>query len=61
MTEQTRSEQRTTARHYQGATTTEVEEYEGYAHLLPAQEGWREIADEVLDWAIAHARQTSPA
>jgi hypothetical protein len=24
---------------------TEVKEYEGRAHLLPAQEGWEEVAD----------------
>jgi hypothetical protein len=35
-------------------------EYEGYAHLLPAQEGWEEIADYALDWAIRHARQPDP-
>jgi hypothetical protein len=28
----------------------------GYAHLLPAQKGWGQIADEVLDWAVQHAR-----
>ena len=26
------------------------------AHLLPAQKGWEEIADYVLDWALRHAR-----
>jgi pimeloyl-ACP methyl ester carboxylesterase len=54
--------QRSNARHYKSEkTVTEVKEYEGYAHLLPAQEGWEQIADEVLEWAIAHARQASPA
>ncbi len=28
----------------------------GYAHLLPAQKGWAQIADEVLEWALGHAR-----
>jgi pimeloyl-ACP methyl ester carboxylesterase len=56
------SVQRSNAKHYKSEKTiTEVREYEGYAHLLPAQEGWQRIADEVLDWAIAHARETSPA
>ena len=50
------SVQRSNARHYTGATITEVEEYEGYAHLLPAQQGWQQIADHVLDWAVRHAR-----
>ena len=47
--------QRSNAKHYRGDTVTEVREYPGYAHLLPAQEGWERIADEVLDWALAHA------
>ncbi len=50
------SVQRSNARHYTDATITEVEEYEGYAHLLPAQQGWQQIADHVLDWAVRHAR-----
>jgi hypothetical protein len=25
------------------------------AHLLPAQEGWTEVADHVLAWAVGHA------
>jgi alpha-beta hydrolase superfamily lysophospholipase len=36
--------------------STEVKEYEGFAHLLPAQEGWEEVADYALSWAAAHAR-----
>ena len=36
-------------------TITEVKEYEGFAHLLPAQEGWEEVADYALDWAVEHA------
>ncbi|NYJ06170.1 hypothetical protein [Petropleomorpha daqingensis] len=49
------SVQRSNAHHYHGDTVTEVREYPGYAHLLPAQEGWERIADEVLEWALAHA------
>lgn len=49
------SVQRSNARHYTGAALTEIEEYAGYAHLLPAQEGWQQIADHVLDWAVSHA------
>ena len=37
------------------SSVTEVKEYEGYAHLLPAQEGWEAIADYALDWAVEHA------
>ena len=47
--------QRSNARHYKSDTVTEVKEYEGFAHLLPAQEGWEEIADYALDWAVEHA------
>jgi hypothetical protein len=40
-----------------GDTVTEVKEYEGKAHLLPAQEGRQEVADYALEWAVSHARQ----
>lgn len=48
------SVQRSNVKHY---TTGVVEhrEYPGFAHLLPAQEGWQEIADVALEWAVAHA------
>jgi pimeloyl-ACP methyl ester carboxylesterase len=55
------SVQRSNAKHYKSDTVTEVKEYEGYAHLLPAQEGWQDIADYALDWALRHARQPDPA
>jgi len=44
------------AAHYSPQTTTEVVEFGGRAHLLPAQEGWEEIADYALAWAVRHAR-----
>ncbi|MET8354750.1 MULTISPECIES: alpha/beta hydrolase [unclassified Micromonospora] len=50
------SVQRSNAAHYQGDTVTEVKLYDGYAHLLPAQQGWQDIADHALDWALRHAR-----
>ena len=53
------SMQRSNAKHYKSNTITEVKEYEGRAHLLPAQEGWEEVADYALDWALANA--THPA
>jgi hypothetical protein len=35
-----RSVQRSNAKHYKGRTTiTEVRKFQGFAHLLPAQEG----------------------
>jgi pimeloyl-ACP methyl ester carboxylesterase len=51
--------QRSNAKQYKSATLTEVKEYEGYSHLLPAQEGWEEIADYALDWALRHAAPAS--
>ena len=53
--------QRSNAKHYKSNTITEVKEYEGKAHLLPAQEGWQEIADYALDWAVEHAGSRQPA
>ena len=50
------SVQRSNAKHYNRATLTEARSSPGYAHLLPSQEGWEEIADYALDWALAHAR-----
>jgi alpha-beta hydrolase superfamily lysophospholipase len=47
--------QRSNAKHYKSDTITEVKEYEGMSHLLPAQEGWEEVADYALDWALSHA------
>ncbi|MDF5754369.1 alpha/beta hydrolase [Spongiactinospora sp. TRM90649] len=52
--------QRSNAKHYKSNTITEVKEYAGFAHLLPAQEGWQEIADHVLDWALRHAVTGKP-
>ena len=49
------SVQRSNVKHYTSAVLTEHEEYPGYAHLLPAQEGWEAIADHALSWAQRHA------
>ena len=47
--------QRSNAKHYKSNTVTEVKEYAG-PHLLPAQDGWEEIADEALAWALENAK-----
>ena len=52
--------QRSNAKHYKSDTVTEVKEFEG-PHLLPASPGWEQVADYALDWALRHARQSSPA
>ena len=51
--------QRSNAKHYKSDTVTEVKEYEGRAHLMPAQDGWEEIADYALKWAVEHTKATS--
>jgi pimeloyl-ACP methyl ester carboxylesterase len=51
------SVQRSNAKHYKSDTITEVKEYAGRAHLLPAQDGWEEVADFALSWALEHARE----
>ncbi len=47
--------QQSNAKHYKSDAITEIRGYEGFAHLLPAQKGWEEIADSVLQWAVEHA------
>jgi pimeloyl-ACP methyl ester carboxylesterase len=50
------SVQRSNAKHYKApGTITEIKEYPG-PHLLPSRDGWEEIADYALDWAVKHAR-----
>jgi hypothetical protein len=44
---------------YESDTVTEVKEFAG-PHLLPAWPGWEQVADYALDWALRHARQSSP-
>jgi alpha-beta hydrolase superfamily lysophospholipase len=52
--------QHSNAKHYKSKRTiTETKDYEGFAHLLPAQQGWEAIADDALDWAVAHAGRTA--
>ncbi|NUT33661.1 MAG: alpha/beta hydrolase [Hamadaea sp.] len=47
--------QRSNAKHYKSNTITESKEYPGLSHLLPAEKGWEQIADDVLAWAIRNA------
>ena len=37
--------QRSNAKHYKSNTITEITEFPGRSHLMPAQQGWEEIAD----------------
>ena len=50
------SVQRSNAKHYKSPKTiTEIKEYEGMPHLLPAHKGWEEVADYALAWAVKQA------
>lgn len=52
--------QRSNAKHYKSDTVTEIVEFDG-PHLLPAKDGWEEIADYALRWALDHAVEREPA
>jgi pimeloyl-ACP methyl ester carboxylesterase len=48
--------QRSNAKHYKAeGTITEIKEFEGRSHLMPSQEGWEEVADYALTWAVEKA------
>jgi pimeloyl-ACP methyl ester carboxylesterase len=51
--------QKSNAAHYNSKVVTEVKEFEGRAHFLPGQEGWEEVADYALSWALDHAARAS--
>ena len=53
------SVQRSNAGHYKSNTITELKEFPGRSHLMPAQSGWEEIADYALQWAVQHAAAPS--
>ena len=56
--------QRSNAKHYKSNTITEIKEFPGRSHLMPAQQGWEEIADYALAWAEKHSThhtQAAPA
>ncbi len=52
--------QRSNAAHYTSNNTiTEVKEFAGRSHLMPAQDGWEEVADYALEWAEKHVLTAS--
>jgi pimeloyl-ACP methyl ester carboxylesterase len=51
--------QQSNARHYKSDTITEVKEYAHRAHLLPAQQGWEEVADYAVDWAVSQRQHAA--
>ena len=52
--------QRSNPRRYKSDAVTEIREYEGKPHLMSSAPGWERIADEVLEWALQHARVSRP-
>ena len=40
---------------YTGPATVEYKEYAGRTHRLVSQDGWEEIADYALSWAVEHS------
>jgi pimeloyl-ACP methyl ester carboxylesterase len=51
--------QQSNLKHYKSNTVTEIKEFEG-PHLLPSKDGWEEVADYALDWAVRHASKPAP-
>jgi pimeloyl-ACP methyl ester carboxylesterase len=51
--------QRSNAKHYKSDTLTEVVEFDG-PHLLPAKDGWEEVADYALTWALEQVGEREP-
>ncbi|MFJ9060084.1 alpha/beta hydrolase [Streptomyces sp. NPDC102409] len=47
--------QRSNAKHYKADTVTEFVEFPGRSHLMPSQQGWEEVADHALNWALDHS------
>jgi pimeloyl-ACP methyl ester carboxylesterase len=52
------SVQRSNAKHYKSDTITEIVEFEG-PHFMVGLDGWEEIADHALAWALEHSTQDS--
>jgi pimeloyl-ACP methyl ester carboxylesterase len=54
------SVQRSNLKHYKSATVTEIVEVDG-PHFMVGLEGWKDIADLALRWAVQHARTAAPS
>jgi alpha-beta hydrolase superfamily lysophospholipase len=53
---------RSTSKRFQRSTTavTDYKEFSGRSHFTVGQDGWEEVADYALDWAIQHATTAAP-
>jgi pimeloyl-ACP methyl ester carboxylesterase len=47
-------------RYRKSKAVTDYKEFPGRAHFTLGQEGWEEVADYALDWAVDHARDAAP-
>jgi pimeloyl-ACP methyl ester carboxylesterase len=53
---------RSTAKHYaQSSAITDYHEFPGRSHFTIGQDGWQEVADYALDWAVRRAAGTAAA
>jgi pimeloyl-ACP methyl ester carboxylesterase len=50
----------TSRRYRRSAAVTEYKEFPGRSHFTIGQDGWEEVADYALNWAIDHAMATTP-
>ena len=51
--------QRSNAKHYKSNTITEIKEFPGRSHLMPAQRGWEEDTDYALERGVENAARGS--
>lgn len=48
--------QQSNAKHYKAeGTVMDIRTFPGRAHPMPAEDGWEEVADFALEWALAHS------
>jgi hypothetical protein len=45
------------ASHYRTHSVTEYMEFFNRSHYTVGQDGWEEVADYALDWALEHAKR----
>ena len=45
------------AKHYRTNSATDYKEFPGRSHYTVGQDGWEEVADYALEWAVEHAKR----
>jgi pimeloyl-ACP methyl ester carboxylesterase len=50
----------TSKRYRHSGAVTEYKEFPGRSHFTIGQDGWEEVADYALNWAVDHAMATTP-